>query len=127
MLEQDSLDDLLAVAAARQVSVVAGGVFNSGLLIDPRPAATYDYLPAAPALIERAQALEAARCLRGAAARGRDPVPALRIPGRGRDRGRPQPAGVEDTLAMMRFRSRPSSGRELKRRGLVREDAPTPG
>ncbi|WP_084317075.1 aldo/keto reductase [Actinospica robiniae] len=43
LLDQEGLDELLPVAQARGVSVVVGGVFNSGLLADPQRAPTYDY------------------------------------------------------------------------------------
>lgn len=43
LLDQSGLVELLPAAADRGVSVVIGGVFNSGLLADPRPDATYDY------------------------------------------------------------------------------------
>jgi D-threo-aldose 1-dehydrogenase len=43
LLDQSGLDDLLPAAAERGVSVVVGGVFNSGVLADPRRSATYDY------------------------------------------------------------------------------------
>ena len=39
LLEQPALLDLLPAAAARGVSIVAAGVFNSGLLATDRPAA----------------------------------------------------------------------------------------
>jgi D-threo-aldose 1-dehydrogenase len=57
LLEQDALDDLLPTCEARGVSVVAAGVFNSGLLARDRPPADakYDYEDAAPELIERAR------------------------------------------------------------------------
>jgi D-threo-aldose 1-dehydrogenase len=47
LLEQGALDDLLPAAAERGVDVVAGAIYNSGLLSRPRPAedATYDYAP----------------------------------------------------------------------------------
>jgi D-threo-aldose 1-dehydrogenase len=35
--------------------VLAAGVFNSGILAGPRPGATYDYTPAPPGLLDRAQ------------------------------------------------------------------------
>ena len=35
--------------------MLAAGVFNSGILADPRPGATYDYTPAPPGLLARAQ------------------------------------------------------------------------
>jgi D-threo-aldose 1-dehydrogenase len=55
LYEQGPLDDLLPLCVARGVSVVAGGVFNSGLLATdrPGPSATYNYAPAPPAAIER--------------------------------------------------------------------------
>jgi D-threo-aldose 1-dehydrogenase len=47
--------------AARDVDVMIGGVFNSGLLADPHRAdVTYEYWPAAPRFVERAQRIEAA-------------------------------------------------------------------
>lgn len=46
LLDQSALNGLLPEAAARGRSVVVGGVFNSGLLADPRPGATYDYTAA---------------------------------------------------------------------------------
>lgn len=57
LLDQSGLDELLPLCAQRGVSVIAGGVFNSGLLADPSPRATYDYVPAAPELVERARRL----------------------------------------------------------------------
>jgi D-threo-aldose 1-dehydrogenase len=36
-----------------------GGVYNSGLLADPRPGAPYDYAAAPPHLVERALAIAA--------------------------------------------------------------------
>lgn len=63
LLEQPALAELLPICAARGVSVIAAGVFNSGLLADPSPAATYDYAPAPAALVERARRL-AAVCAR---------------------------------------------------------------
>ena len=58
LLDQSAADDLLPAAEARGVAIVLGGVFNSGLLADPRNAATYNYVPAPPELVERALAIE---------------------------------------------------------------------
>ncbi|WP_042402546.1 aldo/keto reductase [Streptacidiphilus carbonis] len=58
LLDGSSLDELLPEAARRGVSVVVGGVFNSGLLADPRPDATYDYLPAPEQTLARALRLQ---------------------------------------------------------------------
>lgn len=54
LLDHSALDTLLPEAAARGRSVVVGGVFNSGLLADPRPGATYDYAAAPAPLLDRA-------------------------------------------------------------------------
>ncbi|KQX50147.1 aldo/keto reductase [Streptomyces sp. Root66D1] len=54
LLDQSGLAELLPAAHSRGVSVVAGGVFNSGLLADPRPGATYDYATAPDGLLRRA-------------------------------------------------------------------------
>jgi D-threo-aldose 1-dehydrogenase len=59
LLDQSALRELLPEAAARGRSVVIGGVFNSGLLADPRPGATYDYTAAPPALLDRALRMDA--------------------------------------------------------------------
>jgi D-threo-aldose 1-dehydrogenase len=55
LLEQGALGDLLPECQARGVSVIAAGVFNSGLLARdrPRPGVTYNYAPAPPGLVER--------------------------------------------------------------------------
>lgn len=63
LLDQRSAQGLLALCGRRGTSVIVGGVFNSGLLADPRPGATYDYAAASPELVERARAI-AARCAR---------------------------------------------------------------
>ena len=59
LLEQGALDDLLPVAEARGVGIVAAAVYNSGLLATPRPPADahYDYAQAPADLLARANAL----------------------------------------------------------------------
>jgi D-threo-aldose 1-dehydrogenase len=54
LLDQRARAELLPAAAERGVSVVIGGAFNSGLLADPRPGATYNYATASPELLHRA-------------------------------------------------------------------------
>ncbi|MGW7266009.1 aldo/keto reductase [Streptomyces sp. NPDC054842] len=58
LLDHGALADLLPAAQERGTSVVVGGAFNSGLLADPRPGATYDYAAAPPELLERALRLK---------------------------------------------------------------------
>ncbi|MEV6103642.1 aldo/keto reductase [Streptomyces sp. NPDC051940] len=55
MLERTAFDDLLPAAERRGTSVVVAGVYNTGLLADPRPGARYDYTAAPVELVSRAQ------------------------------------------------------------------------
>ncbi|MET8076314.1 aldo/keto reductase [Streptomyces sp. NPDC005303] len=54
LLDQSARTELLPAAVERGVSVVIGGAFNSGLLADPRPGATYNYAQAPGDLLDRA-------------------------------------------------------------------------
>ena len=54
LLDQSGAEELLPLCAGRGVSVIAAGVFNSGLLADPRPGAPFDYAPAGAELLARA-------------------------------------------------------------------------
>ncbi|TQJ57180.1 aldo/keto reductase [Streptomyces sp. SLBN-115] len=54
LLDQRAGVELLPAAVERGVSVVVGGAFNSGLLADPRPGATFDYAQASAGLLDRA-------------------------------------------------------------------------
>ena len=59
VLDRSGGADLLPACLERGVSVVVGGVFNSGLLADPRPGARFDYAEAPPHLVAAAQRLAA--------------------------------------------------------------------
>ncbi|MEZ3177933.1 aldo/keto reductase [Streptomyces pimonensis] len=60
LLDHSALTDLLPAALEHGTSVVIGGAFNSGLLADPRPGATYDYTRAPAELLDRALRLKEA-------------------------------------------------------------------
>jgi len=55
LLDQSAADELLPLCRERGVAVLAAAPFNSGVLADPRPGATYWYRPAPPDLLQRAQ------------------------------------------------------------------------
>ncbi|WP_405996863.1 aldo/keto reductase [Streptomyces sp. NBC_00829] len=125
LLDQRGLAELLPEAGRRGRSVVVGGVFNSGLLADPRPGATFDYASAPDALLERALRIKAV-CekvgvpLRAAALRfpfGHPSVSSVLVG--------PRSAGeVEDAAAML---SRPVPAelwQALQDNGLLGEDVP---
>jgi D-threo-aldose 1-dehydrogenase len=127
LLEQDALDDLLPIALERSVSVVLGGVFNSGLLIAPGRGSTYNYAPAPSELIDRAQQLETT-CrefdvpLRAAALQFALAHPAVTTV----VVGARTPAEVDDTLSLFATRVPADLWEALRHRGLLREDAPLP-
>jgi len=58
LLDHTALTDLFPAAQERGTSVVIGGAFNSGLLADPKPGATYDYSAAPRELLDRALRLK---------------------------------------------------------------------
>ncbi|ATL32605.1 aldo/keto reductase [Streptomyces formicae] len=57
LLEQPALHELLPACEQRGVSVVIGGVYNSGLLVAPQPGAPYNYTPAPAPILARARRL----------------------------------------------------------------------
>lgn len=129
LLDQGAVDDLLPVAEQRGVSVVAAGVFNSGLLARdrPDPSAHYDYAAAPVALIERAT-LIAEICerhgatLSQAAAQfplGHAAISTVCLGARSREQ-------VERNTGLFERQVHPDLWRELIERGLIRADAPTP-
>lgn len=54
LLEQPALEDLLPLCVRRGIDVIAAGVYNSGLLADPRPRAPYNYRPVPDDILARA-------------------------------------------------------------------------
>lgn len=59
LLDRSGADELLPLCLERGIAIVAGGVFNSGILADPGPGAHYNYRPAPPELVERARQVRA--------------------------------------------------------------------
>lgn len=59
LLNRAAADDLLPACAERAVQVLAAGVLNSGLLVDPGVAEPYyDYQPAPPHIVAKARRLQ---------------------------------------------------------------------
>ena len=59
LLDQSAQNKLLPYALERKVDITIGGVFNSGVLADPKPGATFEYLPASDEIIKNAQDIRA--------------------------------------------------------------------
>jgi D-threo-aldose 1-dehydrogenase len=64
LLDDSAASHLFPLCLRRGVAVLAGGVFNSGILADAADGARYDYAPAPPAVLARARRLRdaCARC-----------------------------------------------------------------
>lgn len=60
LLDRSGADRLLPRCIERGVGVIIGGVFNSGLLVDPDHNPTYDYEAAPPELVRRTRAMREA-------------------------------------------------------------------
>ena len=58
LLDQSAGVELLPAAIKKGVSVIAGGVFNSGILASPIEGATYNYEVASPTVLARALEME---------------------------------------------------------------------
>lgn len=54
LLDQSALTEFLPKCVQHNVSIILGGVFNSGLLADPRPGITFNYVEAPQHLIDHA-------------------------------------------------------------------------
>lgn len=57
LLDRSGEEALLPRCEERGIAVIAGGVFNSGLLADPKPGAPFHYGPAPDDVVARAQVL----------------------------------------------------------------------
>jgi D-threo-aldose 1-dehydrogenase len=128
LMEQETLAEELLACVERGVGIVIGAVFASGILATgPVPGARYDYRPAIPAELDKASRIEQV-CNRhdvslvAAALQfplGHPAVAAV-IPGPG------SASEAESNLRALRQPIPPDLWRDLKREGLLREDAPTP-
>ncbi|MGO9560555.1 MAG: aldo/keto reductase [Acidimicrobiales bacterium] len=58
LLDRSGADRLLPLCEDRGVGVILGGVFNSGVLADPVPGASYDYSKAQPEILVRARRMQ---------------------------------------------------------------------
>jgi D-threo-aldose 1-dehydrogenase len=63
LLDRSGAVELLPLCVERDIAIIAGGVFNSGILANPSPGTTYNYRPAPPELVQRALRMNEA-CVR---------------------------------------------------------------
>ncbi len=128
LLDQTGLRELLPLCLERGIAIIAGGVYNSGILADPRPGATFDYVPAAPGVLERARRLEAVCRRHGVPLKaaalafplGHPAVASIVV-------GSRSVAELEENLAMFRCEVPAALWEELRAERLIAEEAPVPG
>lgn len=130
LLEQGPLESFFPACAAKGISIVIGGPYNSGILAAGTKSGqtlTYNYESAPAAVIEKARRIEeccerhqvplAAAALQFPLGH---PVVACVIPGLG------NPERVAKTVALMQTKIPGELWQELKDRGLLHADAPLP-
>src|SRR5207247_11205209 len=54
LLDRIGAAELLPLCVEKSIAIIAGGVFNSGILANPSPGATFNYQQAPPELVQRA-------------------------------------------------------------------------
>jgi D-threo-aldose 1-dehydrogenase len=127
LLDQVALDELLPACVERSVSVVIGGVMNSGLLANPHPDSHFNYGPVPAEWLERAIRLRAV-CdrhgvpLRAAAIQFPLAHPAVATIAAGVR----TPPHLDEYPAFMRQVIPAELWADLRQEGLIRDDAPTP-
>jgi len=57
LLDQSAQNELYPLALKKKVSIIAAGVFNSGVLANPVDGAHYDYEPASQEILSKARAI----------------------------------------------------------------------
>lgn len=128
LLEQGALDRLLPTCRERDIALLIGGPYNTGILATGAvEGAYYNYKPAPPEIMDRVRRIEAV-CRRHEV---KLPTAALQFP-----LGHPNvatlipgartPEEIERNRAIFEVEIPADLWAELKREGLLREDAPTP-
>lgn len=127
LLDQTALPELLPLCQERGLAVIAGGVYNSGILADPSPGARFDYALAPGPVLERAQRLQAVCAHHGVPL----PAAAIQFP-----LAHPAVASVlvgarsaaelEESLRFLSLAIPADLWAELRSQGLLPEGAPVP-
>ena len=129
LLDQSALSEFLPYCVERQIGVIAGGPYNSGILaVGPRAGATFNYRAAPAEMMDKAARIGAICArhhvpLKAAALQFILAHPAIVsvIP------GARSLAEVEENVRMVELPIPGELWGELKQAGLIVADAPTPG
>ena len=128
LLEQAPLDHFLPLCATRNIALIIGGAYNTGILATGAiPGAYFQYAPAPPEIMERVRRIEAVCARHGVRLASAalqfplgHPVVATVIP------GTRSPAEVAQNVEIFAPEIPADFWAELKHEGLLRADAPTP-
>ncbi len=128
LLDQSSLDELLPLCVEKNIGIMAGGTYNSGILAKgAQPGATYNYSEAPPEIMAKAKGLEEAALrhqvdLKAAASQFVFAHPAITciIP------GTRQPDRVSENFNLLKEDIPTEFWDELRNENLIRADAPLP-
>jgi D-threo-aldose 1-dehydrogenase len=128
LLDQSALDEVLPLCLRKTISVVIGSPYNTGLLYDPKPDSTFDFMPAPPEIIEKALKLKAV------CRKYNVPLPAAAIqfpfahPAVAQVlTGAKAASEIKDNVRLMQTPIPVELWRELREQGLVHPKAPLPG
>ncbi len=128
LIEQGALDELFPLCEKKNIGIMLGGTYNSGILAQALAlGAKYNYVEATPEILERARGLQAVATrhrvsLKAAASQFALAHPAVTtiIP------GTRVPDRVDENLAVLSERIPADFWAELKSERLIRPDAPVP-
>lgn len=130
LLDQSGLRDLLPLAVKRGMTVNVGGVFNSGILADPKPGSSFDY----HAVGSNSEPLQRALRMKAVCERHGVPLAAAAIqfplghPAVGAVLAGVRSASeVEENVGHFTRRIPIDLWRELRSEGLVPDEVPLPG
>jgi len=128
LLDQGALTTLLPICLERNISIILGGIYNSGILADPYGAAKFNYEDAGAALVARAREFDAlckqhGTALKAAAIQFALAHPAVTVALQGARTA----LEAADNVAMANAPVPSSFWQELRARNLVDPRAPLPG
>jgi D-threo-aldose 1-dehydrogenase len=129
LLEQGALDEFLPLCEAKDIGVLAGGTFNSGILASgPKSGAKYNYVDAPRAVLERVARLDEVCRAHGvplAAAAIQFPLAHPKVSSV--VIGAVTAAEIRQNFELMQLPIPAALWSDLRAEGLVRTDAPLPG
>jgi D-threo-aldose 1-dehydrogenase len=127
LLDQSAVDQVLPLCVEKGIAVVIGSPYNTGILHDPRPDSTFDFVQAPAHLIEKAQKIKSVCDRHGVPL----PAAAIQFPF-----GHPSVAQIltgarsaqelEENLRLMAVEIPGDLWRELRAERLLPPDAPLP-